>query len=228
MVQAIFNQAVREDLKTQFLRVSRVSKQFGQKNVLTDVNLEVAEHELVVVVGRSGCGKSTLLRLLAGIEPVSEGHIFIDGVALNGLNSVARWMFQSSALLPWKTVLGNVTLAAGTMNDARCAALEALAQVGLADRAKDWPSTLSGGQQQRVALARALASKAALLLLDEPLGGLDAERIREYAGLGVDSFIFSGYPHLEEAYQVAELLFPLLEKSSELAEISPQYLSPFG
>jgi ABC-type nitrate/sulfonate/bicarbonate transport system ATPase subunit len=66
-----------------------------------------------------------LLRLLAGIEPVSEGHIFIDGVALNGLNPVARLMFQRSALLPWKTVLGNVTLAAGTMNDARSVALEA-------------------------------------------------------------------------------------------------------
>jgi sulfonate transport system ATP-binding protein len=145
MVQAILNQAVREDLKTQFVRVSRVSKRFEQKRVLTEVNLEVAEHELVVVVGRSGCGKSTLLRLPAGIEPVSEGHIFIDGVALNGLNPVARLMFQSSALLPWKTVVGNVALAASTVNDARSAALEALAHVGLADRAKDWPSTLSGG-----------------------------------------------------------------------------------
>jgi len=174
MVQAILNQAVREDLKTQFVHISRVSKHFGGKRVLTEVNLEVAEHELVVVVGRSGCGKSTLLRLVAGIEPMSEGQIFIDGVALNGLNRVARLMFQSSALLPWKTVLGNVALAAPTMNDARSAALEALAHVGLADRAKDWPSTLSGGQQQRVALARALASKAALLLLDEPLGALDA------------------------------------------------------
>jgi len=174
MVKAILNQTIAEDLKTQFVRVSRVSKRFEQKRVLTEVNLEVAEHELVVVVGRSGCGKSTLLRLPAGIEPVSEGHIFIDGVALNGLNSVARLMFQSSALLPWKTVLGNVALATGTMNDARSAALEALVHVGLADRAKDWPSTLSGGQQQRVALARALASKAALLLLDEPLGALDA------------------------------------------------------
>ena len=174
MVKAILNQTIAEDLKTQFVRVSRVSKHFGGKRVLRGVNLEVAEHELVVVVGRSGCGKSTLLRLVAGIEPMSEGQIFIDGVALNGLNRVARLMFQSSALLPWKTVLGNVALAAPTMNDARSAALEALAHVGLADRAKDWPSTLSGGQQQRVALARALASKAALLLLDEPLGALDA------------------------------------------------------
>jgi sulfonate transport system ATP-binding protein len=174
MVQAILNQAVREDLQTQFVRISRVSKHFGGKRVLTEVDLEVAEHELVVVVGRSGCGKSTLLRLVAGIEPMSEGQIFIDGVALSGLNPAARLMFQSSALLPWKTVLGNVALAAPTINDARSAALEALAHVGLADRAKDWPSTLSGGQQQRVALARALASKAALLLLDEPLGALDA------------------------------------------------------
>jgi sulfonate transport system ATP-binding protein len=119
MVQTTLNQAVGEDLKTQFVRVAGVSKHFGGKTVLTEVDLEVAEHELVVVVGRSGCGKSTLLRLVAGIEPMREGQIFIGGVALNGLNPVARLMFQSSALLPWKTVLGNVALAAPTKNDPR-------------------------------------------------------------------------------------------------------------
>jgi sulfonate transport system ATP-binding protein len=156
------------------VKVLRVSKHFGKERVLREIDLDVAEHELVVVVGRSGCGKSTLLRLLAGLETASEGQIFVDGLGLRGTNAVARLMFQTSALLPWKTVLGNVVLAAPRTIDAPTVAMEALSQVGLADRAKDWPSILSGGQQQRVALARALASQAGLLLLDEPLGALDA------------------------------------------------------
>jgi sulfonate transport system ATP-binding protein len=174
MVQAILNQAIQGTLRLPLVQVSRVSKRFGEQRVLREIDLEVAEHELVVVVGRSGCGKSTLLRLLAGLETASEGQIFIDGRALNGPNPVARLMFQSSALLPWKSVLGNVVLAAMRTNDAPTIAMESLGQVGLADRAKDWPSILSGGQQQRVALARALASQTGLLLLDEPLGALDA------------------------------------------------------
>ena len=103
-----------EDLERQYRRIlqafrdrlsDRVMERYGVPLRTTEVDLEVAEHELVVVVGRSGCGKSTLLRLVAGIEPMSEGQIFIDGVALNGLNPVARLMFQSSALLPWKKCL---------------------------------------------------------------------------------------------------------------------------
>jgi sulfonate transport system ATP-binding protein len=174
MPQAIIDQFVEKTLRTPWVQVIGVSKQFGRKQVLKEVDFEVAEHELVVVVGRSGSGKSTLLRLLAGLEPVSEGQIYIDGLALKGPNAVGRLMFQSSALLPWKTVIGNVALAAPRARDTKIVAMEALSQVGLADRAKEWPSILSGGQQQRVALARALASQAALLLLDEPLGALDA------------------------------------------------------
>lgn len=174
MVQAILNQPIQETRRTPLVQVLRVSKHFGKKRVLQEVDLEVAEHELVVVVGRSGCGKSTLLRLLAGLETASEGQIFVEGLGLRGANAVARLMFQNSALLPWKTVLGNVVLAAPRTSDAPAVAMEALSQVGLADRAKDWPAILSGGQQQRVALARALASQAGLLLLDEPLGALDA------------------------------------------------------
>ena len=174
MVQAILNEPIKETLRTPLVQVSRVSKYFGREKVLREIDLEVAEHELVVVVGRSGCGKSTLLRLLAGLETACEGQIFVNGLALKGPNGVARLMFQHSALLPWKSVLGNMILAAPRTNDAPSIAMEALGQVGLCGRAKDWPAILSGGQQQRVALARALASRAGLLLLDEPLGALDA------------------------------------------------------
>ena len=174
MPQAIIDQTIRDIRRTPLVQVSRVSKEFGKERVLREIDLEVDQHELLAVVGRSGCGKSTLLRLLAGIETASEGQILVAGRALKGPNRVARLMFQSSALLPWKTVLGNVALAAPHRKYRSTVAIEALNQVGLAGRANSWPSILSGGQQQRVALARALASQAPLLLLDEPLGALDA------------------------------------------------------
>jgi sulfonate transport system ATP-binding protein len=172
--QAILNPFVQDGVDRPLLQASRVSKHFGEKRVVREIDLEIAEHELVAIVGRSGCGKSTLLRLLAGLETPSEGRVLVAGRTLSGPNPVARLVFQDSALLPWKTVVGNVLLATPPKSDARSIALEALSQVGLSDRANEWPAILSGGQQQRVALARALASKAGLLLLDEPLGALDA------------------------------------------------------
>jgi len=151
-----------------------VGKRFGAKVVLDNVNLKIGTGELLAIVGRSGCGKSTLLRLLVGLESASEGSIRIGGVPARGPNRQARLMFQDAALLPWQTVLANVALAASRTPEGRKEAGRALQLVGLEQRAGDWPSILSGGQRQRVALARALASKASVLLLDEPLGALDA------------------------------------------------------
>ncbi len=159
---------------TPALELRGVGKRFGTKVVLENVNLEIAPGELLAIVGRSGCGKSTLLRLLVGLEETSEGSIFVRGVPMRGPNRAARLMFQDAALLPWQTVLENVALAASRGPGRRQDAGRALELVGLEQRAKDWPSILSGGQRQRVALARALASKASILLLDEPLGALDA------------------------------------------------------
>jgi sulfonate transport system ATP-binding protein len=157
-----------------FLRVQSVSKRFGEREVLRNLDLTVREGEMAVIVGKSGCGKSTLLRLLAGLEKPTAGTISVDSHPVNGRNRSARLMFQESALLPWNTVLENVALAAPDRVRRRGSALEALKQVGLAHRAKDWPAVLSGGQRQRIALARALASEARLILFDEPLGALDA------------------------------------------------------
>ena len=120
-----------------------------------------------------GCGKTTLLRVLAGLERGSGGNLALAGQHLAGLNPAARLMFQDACLLPWRTVLQNVVLAAPAPDRTRVAR-QALSRVGLLDRADDWPATLSGGQRQRVALARALASNVPLLFLDEPLGALDA------------------------------------------------------
>ena len=155
------------------LQARAVSKQFGERLVLSEIDLDLEPGEITAVVGRSGCGKSTLLRLLAGLERVSGGDIALAGQRLTGLNRSARVMFQEACLLPWKTVLDNVLLAAPGPDRAR-EARQALSKVGLLDRADEWPTALSGGQRQRVALARALASDAPLLLLDEPLGALDA------------------------------------------------------
>jgi sulfonate transport system ATP-binding protein len=154
-----------------------LAKTFGAKPVLRGLDLHVSAGEFVAVVGRSGCGKSTLLRLLAGLDAPTQGRIAVGERAETDPRAIARVMFQEPRLLPWARVLANVEVGLGADRRSaagRARALEALESVGLADRAKDWPSVLSGGQKQRVALARALVSRPRFLALDEPLGALDA------------------------------------------------------
>jgi sulfonate transport system ATP-binding protein len=147
-----------------------VGKQHGERKVLTDFDLSIERGSFVAIVGRSGCGKSTLLRLVAGLEKPTAG--VLEKRAGNGQPLDTRIMFQDARLLPWKSVLQNVMLGLG--RGAREDARAVLAEVGLLERANDWPAQLSGGQRQRVALARALVHRPQLLLLDEPLGALDA------------------------------------------------------
>ncbi|MEY3400527.1 MAG: hypothetical protein RLZZ86_124 [Cyanobacteriota bacterium] len=153
-------------------------KSFGNKTVLKEINLEIQPGEFVAIVGRSGCGKSTMLRLVAGLDAPSDGNVLLNGTYSDKpINPAVRMMFQDARLLPWQRVLANVELGLIGANSkvyAKQTALQVLGAVGLEDRAYEWPSVLSGGQRQRVALARALASKPSLLLLDEPLGALDA------------------------------------------------------
>jgi len=155
------------------LRLQGVGKSFGARQVLKGIDLQIEPGEFVAIVGRSGCGKSTLLRLLAGLDATSRGEILLGGRPAAASREDTRIMFQEARLLPWRSVLQNVMLGLPGA-DAQARAREALAQVGLAERAGDWPSVLSGGQRQRVALARALVHRPRLLLLDEPLGALDA------------------------------------------------------
>jgi sulfonate transport system ATP-binding protein len=147
-----------------------VGKRYGDRIVLAGIDLSIARGSFVAIVGRSGCGKSTLLRVVAGLEATSAGTIVKAGERGGTLDT--RIMYQDARLLPWKSVLDNVMLGLGraSRDDAR----GALADVGLLARANDWPMQLSGGQRQRIALARALVHRPQLLLLDEPLGALDA------------------------------------------------------
>lgn len=154
------------------LSLSGLVRDFGERRVLHGIDLQIPAGQFVAVVGRSGCGKSTLLRLLAGLDSPGAGQLSSGRRALAEAREDIRLMFQDARLLPWKRVIDNVGL--GLSGDWRPRALEALEAVGLADRAGDWPAALSGGQKQRVALARALIHRPRLLLLDEPLGALDA------------------------------------------------------
>ena len=146
------------------VRMRGITRRFGAQRVLDGVDLTIGAGEFVALVGRSGSGKTTLLRLLAGLDTADEGTI--EAPAARAV------VFQEPRLLPWRTVWRNVAL--GLDGDGRGRADEALAEVGLSDRANAWPLTLSGGEAQRVGLARALVREPALLLLDEPLGALDA------------------------------------------------------
>ena len=154
------------------LDIRALRKRYGEREVLRNTQLHIEPGQFIAIVGRSGCGKSTLLRLVAGLEQATEGALHVDGRAIDGLHDDTRIMFQEARLLPWRRVIDNVTL--GLPPESRGRGEEVLAQVGLAERRGEWPARLSGGQRQRVALARALVHRPRLLLLDEPLGALDA------------------------------------------------------
>ncbi|HMB54696.1 MAG TPA: ABC transporter ATP-binding protein [Thermoanaerobaculia bacterium] len=174
------------------IRFVGLSKRYGEgkreRTVLDDVDGEIAAGELVVLLGRSGSGKSTLLNLVSGIDLPSAGEVFVAGRSIGRLSERERtlfrrdhvgFVFQFYNLIPTLTVEENLLLPLELQGRADAAgrrrAGELLAEVGLADRADDFPDRLSGGEQQRVAVARALAHDPLLVLADEPTGNLDLE-----------------------------------------------------
>jgi sulfonate transport system ATP-binding protein len=184
------------------LSISGLSKSYGTREVLRQAQLTIEPGQFVVIVGRSGCGKSTLLRLVAGLESATAGSIQADGKTQSGLAQDTRIMFQDARLLPWKRVTDNVAL--GLPKAQRAAANAVLEKVGLGDRGGDWPARLSGGQRQRVALARALVHQPRLLLLDEPLGALDALTRIEMHRLIESLWRASGFTALLVTHDVQE------------------------
>lgn len=145
---------------------------FGDRQVLRGLNLAIPPGQFLAVVGRSGVGKSSLMRLIVGLDKPTSGTVAIDGTPIRGLQKSVKLLFQDARLLPWQTVLSNVGIARAP--GWRAAAMNALRDVGLAERGGEWPAVLSGGQRQRVALARVLVGEPNVLLLDEPFGALDA------------------------------------------------------
>jgi polar amino acid transport system ATP-binding protein len=176
---------------TPALRIDDLWKSFGALPVLQGIDLEVAEHEVVALIGASGSGKSTLLRCINLIEPIDAGRILIEGeeitaksVDVNRIRRRIGIVFQAFNLFPHMSVLDNVTLAPRKVLKQRRQVAERdaealLARFGLADKAQAYPDRLSGGQQQRVAIVRALAMKPDLLLLDEITSALDPELVAE-------------------------------------------------
>ncbi|MBW4720295.1 ABC transporter ATP-binding protein [Saccharothrix obliqua] len=147
------------------VRLRGVRKAFGSKQVLDGVDLDIAPGEFVALLGPSGTGKTTLLRLLSGLHRPDAGTVLVP--------RVRTVVYQEPRLVQARRVLANVTIGQRG-KAARAPGLAALAEVGLADKARSWPATLSGGEAQRVALARALVRQPELLLLDEPFAALDA------------------------------------------------------
>lgn len=164
------------------VQLVHVSKSFNIKGrtlpVLRDISLNIAPREFVVIVGASGCGKSTLLRLVAGLDKPDSGEVKIDGRKIEGPGLDRGIVFQDHRLLPWLTAEQNVAAAliplAVSKAERLAVARRCLAQVGLAGFESALPAQLSGGMAQRAAIGRALANDPAVLLLDEPLGALDA------------------------------------------------------
>ncbi|MGA8442948.1 MAG: ATP-binding cassette domain-containing protein [Candidatus Sulfotelmatobacter sp.] len=184
--------------------IKSVSIAFGGRTVLQNFDVEICAGEFVAIVGRSGCGKSTLLRSVVGLETPQSGTITLAKVGEHTGKPDVRVMFQDSRLLPWRRILPNVML--GLEPALIPQARRVLAQVGLAERANDWPAALSGGQRQRVALARALVHDPNLLLLDEPLGSLDALTRIEMQQLIEDVWRSRGFTAMLVTHDVAEAI----------------------
>jgi sulfonate transport system ATP-binding protein len=146
--------------------VVEVSKSFGDRAVLSELDLTVAQGEFVALLGASGSGKTTLLRILAGLEVASAGEVLVP--------EVRTVVYQEPRLVASMRVWRNVVIGLPRSRATRARAVDALREVGLEDHADAWPGTLSGGEAQRVALARALVREPQLLLLDEPFAALDA------------------------------------------------------
>jgi sulfonate transport system ATP-binding protein len=159
------------------LVLDRVGKTYPNGvRALDRVSLTVDFGEILVIVGGSGCGKSTLLRAISGLEPPTEGTVSLDGTPITAPHEKLGLIFQEPRLLPWLTVAGNVGfgLQDRPKEEREGRVAQALARVGLSDKADVWPRELSGGQAQRTAIARALVTRPSVLLLDEPFSALDA------------------------------------------------------
>ncbi|EAC4456942.1 amino acid ABC transporter ATP-binding protein [Listeria monocytogenes] len=177
------------------LKVTGLKKSFGANEVLKGIDIEVKEGEVVCVIGPSGSGKSTFLRCMNNLEEITSGEVVVDDfnitdkkVDINKVRENIGMVFQHFNLFPHLSVLENITLAPVELKKmdkeaAKSNALRLLEQVGLREKAEEFPNQLSGGQKQRVAIARALAMDPDIMLFDEPTSALDPEMVGEVLGV---------------------------------------------
>lgn len=161
------------------LRLDNVSHRYGDTEVLHNINLDIGHGQIVCIIGPSGCGKSTLLRLIGGLEQPTSGQVLQIGEPPAGSLNPLTYIFQDFALLPWRSVEGNISLVLEDHAIGRAAAQkiidDVLSRTKLSEFKKALPRQLSGGMKQRVAIARALSVNPAVMLMDEPLSALDSQ-----------------------------------------------------
>ena len=219
------------------LRLEGVHKSYGKAEVLRGIDLEVAAHEVLCLIGASGSGKSTMLKCVNLLEPIDAGRIFVegdeitaDGVDVNRIRERIGIVFQAFNLFPHMTVLRNITLAqikvrGASRQEAEDTARELLRRFGLEDKKDEYPDRLSGGQQQRVAIARALVMRPKAMLFDEPTSALDVELVREVLdvmeGLARDGMTMVVVSHeLRFAHHVASSIL-MMDEGQVIEEAPP-------
>lgn len=209
------------------LRLDGVTHRYNDVDVLRDISLDIPSERITCIVGPSGCGKSTLLRLLGGLEQPSLGAVRQLGSPPEGCLNALTYIFQDFALLPWRTVEGNVAL---VLEDHKLAnqreiIADVLARTRLSDFAGALPKQLSGGMKQRVAIARALAVNPAVMLMDEPLSALDSQTrellMDDLVGLWTRAPFTAVYVthNLAEAVRLGHRIVVLSRRPGEVREI---------
>ncbi|MEJ8472774.1 ABC transporter ATP-binding protein [Roseibium algae] len=211
------------------IRLDAISHSYGGTAVFRDISLDIPTGRIVCLVGPSGCGKSTLLRLIGGLEQATQGRVLQLGTPPEGCLNPLTYVFQDFALLPWRSVRGNISLVLedhgirGKRADAIIS--DVLARTKLTDFGRALPRQLSGGMKQRVAIARALAVKPAVMLMDEPLSALDSQTrellMDDLVGLWTRQPFTAVYVthNLAEAVRLGHRIVVLSRRPGEIREV---------
>lgn len=211
------------------LSIENLNVRFGSVTALSDVSLDISDGEFVCILGASGCGKSTLFNVVSGLLQATSGKIVLDGHDVSNRPGQVGYMLQKDLMLPWRTVLGNITLAASLTRGAnakdRAEAAELASRYGLGDFLNHYPHALSGGMRQRVAMMRTIAAGRQVMLLDEPFGALDAQ-----TRLGMQQWLLQLWRDLkrtilfvthdvDEAIYLADRIVVMTPRPGRIAEI---------